>query len=60
MICAITALKGLTSADFDGSNKSDLFAAIFLIVSVKIMIVLQIILVYVVYKYQDMLDYEEI
>jgi len=56
MICAIITLKELSSSDFDSSNKSDLFAAIFLITSTIIMTALPLILVYVIYNYQDKLD----
>jgi len=51
MICAILALKGLTSADFDGENKSDLIAAIFLIVCIMILVAIPIVSVYVLKKY---------
>ena len=60
MICAIITLKELSSSDFDSSNKSDLFAAIFLIASTIIMTALPLILVYVIYNYQDKLDVREI
>ena len=60
MICAIITLKELSSSDFDSSNKSDLFAAIFLIASTIIMTALPLILVYVIYNYQDKLDVQEI
>ena len=51
IFCAITALKGLTSADFDGENKSDLFAAIFLIVCSLILANLPIVSTYILRKY---------
>ena len=51
MFCAITALKGLESADFDGENTSDLFAAIFLILCSMILAALPIVSVYVLRKY---------
>jgi len=60
MFCAITALKGLESADFDGENKSDLFAAIFLIVCSLILASLPIVSVYVLRKYKNKLDDPEI
>jgi len=51
MFCAIIALKGLTSADFDWENKSDLFAAIFLIVCSLILANLPIVSTYILRKY---------
>ena len=51
MFCVILALKGLTSADFDGENKSDLFAAIFLIVCSLILANLPIVSIYILRKY---------
>jgi len=52
IFCAIIALKGLTSDDFDGENKSDLFAAIFLIGCTIILVGLPIVSVYVLKKYE--------
>jgi len=51
MFCAIIALKGLNSADFDGENKSDLFAAIFLILCFMILAAIPIVSIYVLKKY---------
>jgi len=60
MFCAIIALKGLRNADFDGSNGSDLFAAIFLIVCSLILVAIPIVSVYVLRKYKNKLDDPEI
>ena len=48
MFSAIISLKGLSKSDFDGENKSDLFAAIFLILSLIILIALPTMLAFVV------------
>ena len=51
MVCAIIAIEGLRSGDFDGENKSDLFAAIFLIVCSLILANLPIVSTYILRKY---------
>ena len=60
VFCAIISVKGLTAEDFDGSNKSNLIAALFLVLSLIIMTVLPLILIHVSFKHKDKLDDPEI
>ena len=60
MFCAITSFQGLSLSDFSGDNGSDLFAAIFLLISFSILAFIPLKLMYVVIKFNGELDSPEI
>lgn len=60
VVCAVISAKELSSKDFDGSNKSDRFAAFYLIVALLVLISSPVLTMYIVYKNRDKVDDPEV
>ena len=60
MFCAVTSLEGLSSQDLSGENGSDLFAAIFLFISIAILAFIPFRVLYIVLRHKERLNEPEI